>query len=1075
MTELTDMMRRLRDRRAPHISDKQIDIAARDVDGDVESLGKLFGRLGKAVSSEDLSTLYLIRTEALATTAESGPDRRSEQGRVAVGTTERIEPLPPPPPPVRSPAHAAPDQGQDRATPPSPTGPTPVGTNATTGPVPSDDQLPDLDSFSVDCNVFDSTDTRLRLINRGDRITAGWAPASVDPSQRAIYLVCMAKSGVPNRPEEHLRLLATTRTTADIPATAQFVAVFLYRVSDPAMVAFETCIRHAVGRVLREVQDLDVKPAVHGVLLQWKRPAGVERVQVMRSRPDEELPDIADNSLLLQFTGDHVRDTDVVPGATYQYRISTEAAALGASADIIETSKGIIREVTVPATPEAVEDLKGSLVQRGPDPGITLSWPVVGRGKVSIYERTGTPGMEMPVDTVLTTEQFARWNTPEELGVRIVDPAARDGDREGIDWLPLAGRPTRGDEPRRTYTAVTEFAGQYVIGAHRVITFIGAVAEAEIDERVDWQLLRSTWPVGATFLGVWLVRQGEDVSGEPHRKVTKDEFIKYGGVAFVSLPFSGCDVVVQGATRYGSSWATGASLRITYPGRWVLRYQLAASGRLGMSRVLRVSVERPDWPDLSMTLASDPSAFPLSPQDPDLSVLYSGQLAAGTLPPGDLVTVSGEFKVRRSDTFTRLFVSAPGIRPIVVDPLPPAAGTPAAPRPQGLRCPRCLLISKLDVQFFACIGSCQPELNHPQSRLLAEEVYRRHVFPVIRTTEVRGKQVVGPPVDTGLCNQCGSASDVHLCAHCHSVLPPQWWAHEVLGVTVIGARSSGKTSYLGVLPRYLEENLLPSIQGHMHPVDARSEQKLTNIRQGLLAGKLESSTVGNASNKDILEPILLDIGQGPSGRTRTLSIFDVAGEDMAVADSVRPYGTAMAGSDVLLMLIDPLQLDGVRAWLQGSIPLPEQAGVRAATVIQNVAAQIRQRRHLPSGPIPQRVAVAFSKFDGLQDAAQIRDSKFANLIGPGNAMWRDPYLLRPDAVYLDDDGRRMHDEVRALLHRVGEASLVSVVESSFAEVRYLALSALGHAPRGTTVSETGASPHRVGDPLRWLLWSNGWS
>jgi len=49
------------------------------------------------------------------------------------------------------------------------------------------------------------------------------------------------------------------------------------------------------------------------------------------------------------------------------------------------------------------------------------------------------------------------------------------------------------------------------------------------------------------------------------------------------------------------------------------------------------------------------------------------------------------------------------------------------------------------------------------------------------------------------------------------------------------------------------------------------------------------------------------------------------------------------------------------------------------------------------------------------------------------------------------------------------------VESSFTEVRYMALSALGHAPRGTTVSESGVSPHRVGDPLRWLLWSNGWA
>ena len=1068
MSDLLSTMRHLRDRRAPNLSDKQLEIAARDIGGDVESLGALFRRVGKAVTSEDLSTLYFIRTEALADGAapDAGP-RPAEPGRATVGVAARPDSLPPPPPPTRSPAHAAPESTPVPAPAPAPA--------ASAGPPPTDEQLPELDAYAEDCDVFGAADTRLQLVNRGDRITARWAPAQVAAGQRAIYLICAARAGVPNRPEQHLRLLATNRNTADIPVTAQFVAVFVYAVSDPEMVSFETCIRHAVGRVLREVDDLQVKPAVHGVLLQWKRPPGADQVQVMRSRPNEELPDIADNSSLLQFTGDHVRDTDVVPGASYQYRISTQAAALGAASGIIETSRGIVVDVTVPATPEPVTELSGSLVQHGPDAGVTLSWPVPGRGTVSIYERSGTPGMEIPVDAVLTAEQFERWNKPEQLGARIIDPASLDGDRQTIDFLPMADRPTRGDEPRRTYTAVTEFAGQYVIGAHKVITFIGAVAEATLDERVDWQLLRSTWPVGATFLGVWLVRPGEDATGEPSRKVTKDEFIKYGGVAFVSLPFSGCDIVVQGATRYGSSWATGASRRISYRGRWVLRYELASSGRLGLSRVLRIWVERPDWPDMSITLASNQGSFPLSPQDPDLAVLYSGHQQSGTLPVGEYVTVSGEFKVRRGDTFTRVFVSAPGVKPIVVDPLPPAGSAPGAPRPHGQRCPRCLLTGNLEVQFFACIGSCPTEPNVPQSRLLGEDVKRRHVFPVVRTNEVKGRKVIEPPVDTGICPQCSTPSDMHLCAYCHTPLPPHWWAHDVLGITVIGARESGKTSYLTVLARDLEENLLPAVQGHLYPVDARSEQRLKNIRSGLQAGQLEHSTFSSVSNKDILEPMVLDVAQTSSGRIRSLSVFDVAGEDMATGENVRPYAPAMAGSDMLLMLIDPLQLDGVRAWLQGSIPLPAQASVRAATVVQNVAAQIRRQRGISSGIIPQRVAVAFSKFDGLQDAAQIDDSRFADLIGPGNAMWRDPYPLLPDTVYLDDDGHRMHDEVRALLHRLGEGQLVSVVESSFTEVRYMALSALGHAPRGTTVSETGASPHRVGDPLRWLLWVSGWT
>jgi hypothetical protein len=196
---------------------------------------------------------------------------------------------------------------------------------------------------------------------------------------------------------------------------------------------------------------------------------------------------------------------------------------------------------------------------------------------------------------------------------------------------------------------------------------------------------------------------------------------------------------------------------------------------------------------------------------------------------------------------------------------------------------------------------------------------------------------------------------------------------------------------------------------------------------------------------------------------------------MTEAARVQPYSPALAGADLLLILVDPLQLDGIREWLQGTMQLPAQGvGVPAATVVHNVVQQIRRQRALPSGRLPMRAAVAFSKFDGLQKAAQVPQSAFANLIGPGNALWRDPYAITNE-VYLDGDGQRVHHEVRALLYRVGESALISSVESAFSDVRYFALSALGHGPRGQQLSDTGASPLRVGDPIRWLFADSGWA
>jgi hypothetical protein len=290
---------------------------------------------------------------------------------------------------------------------------------------------------------------------------------------------------------------------------------------------------------------------------------------------------------------------------------------------------------------------------------------------------------------------------------------------------------------------------------------------------------------------------------------------------------------------------------------------------------------------------------------------------------------------------------------------------------------------------------------------------------------------------------------------------------------MVGARSAGKTTYLSVLIRHLERSLLPSTGGHLHPVDGASELRLAAMRDGLRRGKLEQGTLSARQNDALLEPMLANIGSAPDGRVRSIALFDVAGEDMSTAEGVRPYSPALANADLVLILIDPLQLDGIREWLDGTVPLPLQ-GAPSVTVVNNVVEQVRRQRGIPAGPLPIRAAVAFAKFDGLQEAAKIRQSSISSLIGPGNALWRDPYLFSAE-VYSDPDGRRVHDEVRALLLKVGESALVTSVEASFRDVHYFAVSALGHGPRGHQVSAAGASPQRVGDPIRWLLWANGWA
>jgi Double-GTPase 2 len=1114
MKDLAARMIALRDQRGLQIGeDGIILLAAKDSKGTFESLDSRFRMAGLPQSPAVLRVLVDLRAEAL-----------SEPGSHAVNGLGRSAPPAPPAPPAQpdsdvadpwsppswymsphstdeqasAPAPAAADSSvpaevEAAALPPVPPAPTstqpprpvrdrtrPTPSVSPVVPEPDARRLPPVELFSPSVDAFGSTDGRLVLRASGDGLVARWLPVTPVAAQTVVYLVCCAKSGVPRSPDEGQRLIATTTTTVALPNLGQYYAVFAYPVHDFEQLPAATAHRHAVGRRLPEVDDLEVVGEVHGVLLTWKRPRAIDRVQVMRSLPNEELPDVLDKSLLMAFTGDGFRDETAEPGAQYQYKVYTESAGLGAASGDTESSPGLVRTVKVPAAPSEVKELDGRVVLRQSDPGVELGWASPARGVVRIYQRRGEPNVETSVGTVQTAGQFATQETL--LGARIGDPAVIGAGSQRLPWIPLDLRDHGTAEPRWTFTAVSEFADQFVIGAQKVITYVGDVGEAAIDERVDWQLLRASWPAGASFLGVWHLGPDEEVAGTPHRRVTKDEFERFGGIS-LALTYLPQDVVVQAATKYGDEWVTGKHRRIHYPGRWVIRWDLASAGRFNPAKSLRVFVERPDWPGIGLSLLSSERGLPLTPQDPELSIVHQASLPATALIAGQWMPASPDLRLPRHG-FIRMFAaSGPGIAPIVIDPIPTVKHPIVVREPAALRCPRCLIGGAFETQYFRCQGVCPDEPDWAKGQLLnpgtaGARVVDKPVFAVGRPVSmVRNRPVLAAPSDHAQCPRpdCQAISHRQVCPYCHSDLPPNWWAHDVKGVVVVGARSSGKTTYLSVLTRHLEKNLLPLMHGYLHPVDAVSQAKLDAMRRGVDDGRLERSTLGTRSNLDVLDPMVANILVEPAGRTRSLAIFDVAGEDMTESARVQPYSPALAGADLLLILVDPLQLDGIREWLQGSMQLPAQGiGVPAATVVQNVVQQIRRQRGVPAGRLPMRAAVAFSKFDGLQKAAQMPNSAFANLIGPGNALWRDPYAITNE-VYREADGQRVHDEVRALLQRVGESALISSVEASFSDVRYFALSALGHGPRGQQLSDTGASPLRVGDPIRWLLAESGWA
>lgn len=949
---------------------------------------------------------------------------------------------------------------------------------APTRPVTAD-ELPDPATLSSEWDAFVESDATLKaVVDSTGRTILHW-DAHVPPSgSTAVYLVCGSVDEVPESPSAGDRLAVTLERQVIVPdARHRFFAVFAYPVRSAADLPDATAVRHAIGRVLTEVADLVVEPAEHGVLLSWTAPAGVDRVRVMRSLPGRSLPRGPDTSRQLTFRGHTFRDGDVEPGATYTYRVYTESLVLGAPDGSIESSPGVERTVTVPGRPDPVAELRGQIMHRDGRVGVSASWRPPTRGEVTLYVAPGGPNADTVVGRTLSADQWAL--QVDLLGERIREPIVAVEDRDTVPWIPLDTHVDGGRHSQWTISAVTEFSGTRIIGAQDVMLHVGDIDEMEIEERVDWQLVRSTWPTGATFLGVWFVPPGGRSHGAPMRLVNRDEFDRFGGVG-VALGPDPVDVLLQGATRYGGDYIRGGQFRKAYPGRWTVRWDLVTVNRFGSTRSLHLFVDRPHWPNLSFMLLADTTGFPLGTDGPTIQRVCQGELPAVALVPGQWIPAVPEVRVPKGAHLRLLVWTGSGTPPIVIDPVGPPVAPPAPAPAPPLHCPRCLREADLQVQQFRCQGSCDPRIDHGLTQLLhpgssdpADEVVAKPVFAVPRSRrQERRETVLDPPATTAHCSNCGVPSRQEVCPHCHSDLPPNWWAHEVLGVVMVGARQSGKTTYLSGLVGHLETTLLPATGGHLRPIDPESEVKLTAHRNMIRAGELFPSTLSVAQNEQLLRPMVASIGRAPDGRNRAISLFDVAGEDMSRTETVRPYAPALAHSDLIVILIDPLQLPGVREWLHGVVPLPEQ-GAPPLTVVGNVVNEIRLLRGIPTGRLPNRAAVVFAKFDGIQAVAKEPQSPLSRLIGPGNALWRDPYVNQP-GLYSEPDGRRVHDEVRALLLAMNERALVDEVEQSFAEFRYFALSALGHGPKGRQLTDAGASPQRVGDPIRWLLWSRGW-
>ncbi|MGC7101130.1 zinc ribbon domain-containing protein [Amycolatopsis lurida] len=382
-----------------------------------------------------------------------------------------------------------------------------------------------------------------------------------------------------------------------------------------------------------------------------------------------------------------------------------------------------------------------------------------------------------------------------------------------------------------------------------------------------------------------------------------------------------------------------------------------------------------------------------------------------------------------------------------------------------LVCPYCYHEVSLSALHFQCHGrgsaagnGCRKRVDENRRQLTGYALESWPTFPAPGRAKA------------GTCPECGAVSRIRACPTCHTTLPTTFGEDPRSPlVGLIGGKGAGKTVFLTVLMHELQHAIRrrfgadTRLIGDQHAGEASTKRWFETYERALFVDKVLPETTRSAID-GVRAPIVFEwrtsrrrFARRARPLSSTLSFYDAAGEDMTTQDSVYTQHY-LRWTSALIVVLDPWQLPGAR----GRITVPDNAireNEPPQEVLNRVTEALRQRED--SGLIRVPMAVVFAKMDSFFDS-----------LGPAHPLMRPPAA---GPAYDERAGAATHDHVLDLLGELGADAIDSHLRLNYRKYRYFAVSALGATPdyASNSVNARGIQPHRVDEPLLWLLSLSG--
>lgn len=384
-------------------------------------------------------------------------------------------------------------------------------------------------------------------------------------------------------------------------------------------------------------------------------------------------------------------------------------------------------------------------------------------------------------------------------------------------------------------------------------------------------------------------------------------------------------------------------------------------------------------------------------------------------------------------------------------------------------CPFCFHRIDASRLWYQCLGrgsaECTKEVDKAREELTKSGLETYPSFPP-------PEGVTGPVK----CPKCGGRTNLRACPDCHTALPSDFAESKSPMVGLVGAKGSGKTVLMTVLVKQLRDTIgkrysadirlaTDNPDGHQGVSDYQANREAPLFRGGTLPPPTDAL---GTSARQHAAPVLLRWRQettGMMGRTSIkstmLSFVDAAGEDMnAVASTFTLQYLSIC--DGLIVILDPFALPGARAMLHlpdAAIKVDEDVPL---DVVANITEMLRVEHNLKKRQkISIPVAVVFTKIDA-----------FFSSLDRGNPLMTTARAL---PAYDNPDGQAVHENMLALMHRWNAQDIDTHIRLNYSDYRYFGVSALGAEPdyENAKVAAGGVRPHRVEDPVLWLLSKTG--